>query len=154
MSVIFMLPGAATVAAIENPGVSGSSSPAHVAVSTMPAASYGELTAAISELNYKIEYLQGNYTRLTRDIDELRTADNEQKKLSLEQGFHRADPDRIKKLELQQDLLRTELANVCEDIGRVKTQAAETTKPRPGQWHQWPYLPAVSLAIALLALIL
>jgi len=154
MSVIFTMPGVATLAAVENQEPGGPSLPAHMAVSTAPAAgSCGELTAAISDLNYKIEYIQGNYTRLTREIEELRTADNEQKKIILQQGFNRSDPDRIKKLELQQDLLRTGLANVCEDIGRVKTQAAETTKPRPGQWHQWPYLPAVSLAIALLALI-
>lgn len=112
------------------------------------------LRSAMGELNYKIEYMQDRYNALERDLEDLRKADKEQRKMISEQSLQRGSNDRLKNLETESDLLRADLAQIKEDMGLMKPRANNQNIDNEGQpWYSWPYLPAISVVISLIALI-
>jgi hypothetical protein len=151
ISAILLLP----VEGIQAEELSASSTTvAAPAVSSAPVSGTRELTTAIGDLNYKIEIIQSRYLNLTRDIDELRKTDRTQMKLIAEQGLNIPDPQRLKSLDAELTLVRSDLAQVREEVSLLKGSARETTKVVPEEkWYQSPWVGVTALGLSIIALL-
>lgn len=119
-----------------------------------------QLLSAISDLNYKIEYLQTNYNRLNVDIEALRAADRDQKKLFNDRisALPMPDMSRIENLETESALMRSEMAQIRADIAQIKGRSDYKTRVAADEDSKTrilrsPWIAVAALGIALIALI-
>ncbi|MHB9156378.1 MAG: hypothetical protein ACYC5N_11950 [Endomicrobiales bacterium] len=167
LAVLLALSGSAPLAAASTDTVQVESStetvtepPAPEGEETEPLISTGTLTsrddvnAALSDMNYKIEVIQERYLRLNKDIDELRLADRDQRRILNEQILLQVDPRSIASLQAEVALVRADLAQAREDLSLLKNSVEER---RPGRektdlLHS-PWLSVGALGLSLIALL-
>ena len=119
-----------------------------------------QLYSAISDLNYKIEYLQSNYNRLNVDIENLRIADRDQKKIFNDRISALPMPDisRIENLETTSALMRSEISQIRADIAEIKGRSdyrgqVNISRDNNEKVLRSPWIAVAALGIALIALI-
>lgn len=119
-----------------------------------------ELLSAVSGLNYKIEYLQSGYNRLNNDIETLRIADRDQKKLFNDRlsAIPLPDVSRLENLETESALMRSELSQVRADIADIKGRLAYrgeevSEREKKDKILHSPWLAVGALGLALIALV-
>jgi len=87
-----------------------------------------ELLNAISGLNYKIEYLQSSYNRISADIENLRIADRDQKKMFIDRlsAIPVPDTSKIDSLAAESSAMSLELSQIKADIAEIKLKLSST----------------------------
>jgi len=129
---------------------------AQPAQKTPPAPGDQQLMSAITDLNYKIEYLQASYNRLNADIEGLRLTDRDQGKLLSDRisAIPQTDASRIDKLETQSAALRSDLALARQDIAALKGKldnkgqtAGEQSQTEKVLHSHWLAVGALGLSI-------
>jgi TolA-binding protein len=155
LAFFFLCPGIVRAAEME---VVQSTAPAGQAVETPAPAQARSINTAISELNYKIEVIQGRYNSLGKDIEDLRKADRDQRQSISELGFQRPTAERIERMESELDLLRNDLAQCRENISFLKS-GGKGTPPEQEEKKPWsfiyePWVAPASLGISILALLI
>ena len=140
----------------------GSSSTVSVPISTSTSESGtgGETSSALLDLNYKLEILQERFIRLNKDIEDLRLADREQRRLLNEQILYQPDSKKIQNLVSETALLRSELGQVREDISVLNSKIIGDNPPQ-GEYSFFerypvfksPWMPVAAIGISVLAII-
>ncbi|MFH1367722.1 MAG: hypothetical protein ABII64_01220 [Elusimicrobiota bacterium] len=129
-----------------------------VIITTVPVVSedYTQLNSAVAGLNYKIEYLNTRNTQLGKDIEELRLALQEQKRLIVEQGMRVPSEEKINEMESELSLFRSEQAQIREDIGVMKSskivREGEDIQQEK-KWYEAEWVLPVVGGISVLALL-
>jgi len=126
---------------------------ADVEVSTGTPGSFRELNSAVAAVNYKIEYLNARNNQLNKDMDDLRDSLKEQKNSIAELNLLQPQEDRIKGIETELSLVRTDLAQLKEDVGVVQSTEDKPKPEEQKQWYQAEWVAPAGLGISVLALL-
>ncbi|HBU69483.1 MAG TPA: hypothetical protein DEE98_03765 [Elusimicrobia bacterium] len=113
-----------------------------------------EVNSALSDLNYKLEYLKGRYDSVSAEIEAMKKADRDLKKMISDQGALRLDQNRVKDLDAELGVIRSEIAQIREDVGYLKSMSAKSTEPSKTDILKSPWVTAGSFVLALLALLI
>lgn len=124
-----------------------------VDVSTAPAGSFRELNSAIAGVNYKIEYLNTRNNQLNKDVDDLRDSLKEQKNSLSLLSLRQPQEDRINEIETELSLVRTDLAQLKEDVGVVQSSEDKPKPEENKEWYQAEWVAPAGLGISALALL-
>jgi peptidoglycan hydrolase CwlO-like protein len=125
-----------------------------VKVSTGAAGSFRELNSAIAGVNYKIEYLNARNNQLNKDMDDLRGSLKEQKNSISELNLGQPQEERIKGIETELSLVRTDLAQLKEDVGVAQSSADKPKPEEKKEWYQAEWVAPTGLGISVLALLI
>ena len=130
--------------------------PQAVILSTAVAALEDEgrvLNEAISSLNYKIEYLTSRNTQLNKDMDDLRETIKEQKSSIEELNTKQPQDEKLSEIETELSLVRTDLAQLKEDVGVVQSTEDKPKAEVQKEWYQADWVAPAGLGISVLALL-
>ena len=113
-----------------------------------------QLYAAITDLNYKIEYLQAGYNRLSADIEAMKIADRDQKKAFNDRISAMPLPDmsKIDNLETESALMRSEISQIRADIAAIKGKLDYRGQPAEKRGSGDKLLNSPWIAVAALGL--
>jgi molecular chaperone GrpE (heat shock protein) len=119
-----------------------------------PTAPAGTVTTAISDLNYKIELMQSRYLQLNDDLENLRNADSAIRKMIAEDRLNRPDDKKFKSLEAQVEVLRTDTAQIREEMAALRTEIDQQKEPTSTEDRlRSPWISLTALAFSIIALL-
>jgi hypothetical protein len=86
---------------------------------------------AITDLNYKIEYLKTGYNRTNADLEALRIAGRDLRKDYSDRisAFQPPDMSRVDKLEADSAQMRSEISQLRAEIAELKAKLANSARP-------------------------
>ncbi|MBN1622197.1 MAG: hypothetical protein JW871_06365 [Endomicrobiales bacterium] len=111
------------------------------------------LEKALFELNEKYESLWDKYVTLSNEFEELQVSSQKQNRLLLKQSLEQTDPERVKDIETSLGLIRSELTQIREDIGILKSEIDNKGTVSGKKWYKSKWVIISSFGASLLALL-
>ena len=119
-----------------------------------------QLISAISDLNYKIEYLQSGYNRLNTDLENFRITEREQIKLMNDRiaAIPMPDASKLESLGTESAAMRAELTQARADIADIKSRLERRRQTADEQDTKYkilhsPWLAVGAAGLSIIALI-
>jgi hypothetical protein len=124
----------------------------HTVVNAGYADKIEELNRALFELNEKYENLWLKYVELGKELDKINEANKKQNNILIQQTAKQVDSKRVRDIETSIELMRSELSQIREDIGIIKSDLEK--KHYKKHWYTSKWFAFSSLGMGIITFLM